>query len=326
TAKILGLDISPDQQHVASASWDRSVRLWNVSSGKRRATLEGHKGPVNAVRFSADGESIVSASYDGTLILWDTNKLQLVRTAYRHGWGINVLDRLDDRSTYVFGALDGTAAVIDVASGKILHKLVAHDQPILSVAHTTKPGILAVGAGNGLIDVFRTGDWQPLEQHQNPYGPVWAMAFVDRGTRLYYGSLDDHATAWQVSPRQPFEPASVTNFPRRFQVKDPEISLGERQFARKCSVCHTLEENGRHRAGPTLYGIFGRRIATLPGYPYSDALKSMDLVWNETTIGQLFELGPHELTPGSKMPLQKITDVEERNALVAYLKRATAPK
>ncbi|MGI9476835.1 MAG: c-type cytochrome [Hyphomicrobiaceae bacterium] len=324
SAKILGLDISPDQRLLASASWDRTVRIWDVASGKALATLKGHKGPVNAVRFSHDGARLVSASYDGTLTLWHVARGERIRAAYKHGWGINVLQRLPANNRYVFGALDGTTAIVDIEQGELIGKLVQRDKPILSLAHIAKPGLLAVGGGDGLIDVYRTGDWKRLEQHKNPYGPVWAMAFTDRGARIYYGSLDDHATAWQVTPRKPFEAAAVTKFPRRFQVKN--VALGERQFARKCSICHTLSPDGRNRAGPTLYGVFGRRIASLPGYPYSEPLKKLDIVWNERTIAKLFELGPHEFTPGSKMPLQKITDVKKRDALIAFLKRATAPK
>jgi cytochrome c len=325
SAKILGLDISPDQRLIASASWDRTVQLWDVATAKRVATFTGHRGPVNAVRFSHDGKHVVSASYDGTLSLWSIEQRKLIRPAYKHGWGINVLERLPEAGHYVFGGLDGTIAVVDINDGKLINKLMQRTRPILSLAYVTQPGLLAVGGGDGLIDVYRAGDWQHLERHNNPYGPVWAMAFADRGARLYYGSLDDHATAWQVTPRKPFEPAATTKFPRRFQLKD-NISLGERQFARKCSICHTLRPDGGNRAGPTLYGIFGRRIATLPGYPYSRSLKKLDIVWNENTIDKLFALGPHEFTPGSKMPLQKIADPKKRNALISYLKQATAPK
>ncbi len=323
-AKVLGLDISPDQRLLASASWDRTVRIWDIKSAKQIAAFKGHKGPVNAVRFSHDGKHLVSASYDGTLGLWNIAKRKFIRPAYKHGWGINVLERLPEKDRYVFGGLDGTTAIVDINTGQLIGKLIQRDKPILSLAHVAKPGLLAVGGGDGLIDVYRTGDWKRLEQHKNPYGPVWAMAFTDRGARLYYGSLDDHATAWQVTPRKPFETAAVAKFPRRFQVKS--ASLGERQFARKCSICHTLVPDGRNRAGPTLYGVFGRRIATMPGYPYSKSLKKLDIVWNAETIAKLFELGPHEFTPGSKMPLQKITDVKKRDALIAYLKQATATK
>ena len=141
---------------------------------------------------------------------------------------------------------------------------------------------------------------------------------------MYLGGLDDFATLWQVAPRAPFEQAD-SDFPRRFQVAGKPASVveeGELQFARKCSVCHTLTPDGANRAGPTLHNIFGRRIATLPGYTYSPPLKGLDLIWTEETVAKLFELGPDVVTPGSKMPLQKITDKGQRDALIAYLKVA----
>ncbi len=73
---------------------------------------------------------------------------------------------------------------------------------------------------------------------------------------------------------------------------------------RACVACHTLNGNDGKRAGPTLAGIFGRRIATLPGYNFSEALKKMDIVWTPETVSKLFEVGPNAYTPGTKMPEQ----------------------
>ena len=78
-----------------------------------------------------------------------------------------------------------------------------------------------------------------------------------------------------------------------------------------------------NRAGPTLHGIFGRRIATAPGYPYSDALKGMDIVWSKETVAKLFEIGPNTYTPGTKMPEQRIGAAEDRQALVDWLEKVT---
>ena len=102
------------------------------------------------------------------------------------------------------------------------------------------------------------------------------------------------------------------------------MSNGERQFARKCSICHTLgsTELGR-RAGPPLFGVFGREAGTLPGYLYSEALLKSDIVWNEQTIGRLFEEGPEIVTPGTKMPIQKIKIEQDRLDLISFLKDAT---
>ncbi|MEM9355672.1 MAG: c-type cytochrome [Pseudomonadota bacterium] len=320
-AKILGLDISSDGSRAITASWDRTIRIWDLQTGKTIHVLKGHTAPINAAIFTADNKQILSAATDGTLRLWNAGTGSQQRVAYRHGWGINVLKRLADTDQFLFGALDGSTGIYDLRNNNLAHKLKAHEKPVLSIAALQKPGLIATGGGGGEIRVYRQGDWQLLETYRNPYGPIWAMDFSDRGTKIYYGSLDDHATAWQISPRKPFEKVA-SSFPRRFQVKG-NISLGQRQFARKCSICHTLHPDDANRAGPTLYNVFGRKIGTLPGYPYSKALKSLDIVWSAETIDKLFALGPDKFTPGSKMPLQRIAEKEKRDALVKFLKEAT---
>jgi cytochrome c len=95
---------------------------------------------------------------------------------------------------------------------------------------------------------------------------------------------------------------------------------------RACVACHTLTPDEGNRAGPTLAGIFGRRIATLPGYRFSDALKTLDIVWTPDTVAKLFEVGPATYTPGTKMPEQTIGSADDRQALVRFLERATNGK
>jgi cytochrome c len=225
----------------------------------------------------------------------------------------------------VFGALNGSLAIVDGDTGDVVGELPAHERPVLALAVLEKPGLIASGGGDGVIRVLRAADGSRIEAYRNPYGPVWALAFVADGTALYYGGLDDFAALWRITPRDPFEPIE-SSFPRRFQVRgqaDSQLAAGELQFARKCSVCHTVQSDSRNRAGPSLHRIFGRRIGTLKGYPYSEALKRLDIVWTPETIGKLFELGPEQFTPGSKMPLQKMTDPAQRQALIAYLEVAT---
>ncbi len=326
-AKIVGLAVSQDGRWAATASWDRTARLWDLKARVAGPVLEGHTGPVNAVAFSGDGQSVFTGSADGQIREFRARDGALVRPVHRHGWGVNVLLRLPGSERLVFGSINGDAAVLDTRGGGTVTTLPAASRPILALAAVEKPGLLAVGSGDGMVRVVRLADGSLIEIYQNPFGPVWALAFRDGGTSLYYGGLDDFATLWRISPRADFEPVD-TAFPRRFQVSgtpDDAVAQGEIQFARKCSVCHTLEPDGANRAGPTLHGIFGRRIATLPGYPFSEPLKGLDIVWTAETVSKLFELGPEVFTPGSKMPLQKMTDARQRANLIAYLKAASGP-
>jgi cytochrome c len=82
---------------------------------------------------------------------------------------------------------------------------------------------------------------------------------------------------------------------------EPSGDRGAELF-QHCAACHTLTPNSGNRAGPSLHGIFGRRIATAPGYNFSEALKQLDIVWTADTIGKLFEIGPTRYTPGPRCP------------------------
>jgi cytochrome c len=92
---------------------------------------------------------------------------------------------------------------------------------------------------------------------------------------------------------------------------------------RACAACHTLTPDGGNRAGPTLHGLFGRRIASVSDYPFSDALKRLPIVWTPETVAALFEIGPSRYTPGTRMPEQIIADPADRAALMRFLERAT---
>ena len=81
--------------------------------------------------------------------------------------------------------------------------------------------------------------------------------------------------------------------------------------------------DGVRRAGPTLAGLFGRRAGSVPGYVYSDTVANADIVWTEDTIDALFDLGPEHYIPGTKMPMQRIANPQDRADLIAFLKHNT---
>ncbi|MGQ0674780.1 MAG: c-type cytochrome [Rhodospirillales bacterium] len=111
-------------------------------------------------------------------------------------------------------------------------------------------------------------------------------------------------------------------------AQDPKPGAGDakrgEELFRKCVACHTLEEGGRNKAGPRLHGLFGRKAGGVGDFKYSPALRDSDLVWTPETVDALFAKGPDVLTPGSKMPLQTMTNAKDRADLIAYLMRATA--
>jgi WD40 repeat protein len=75
---------SPDGSKLASASDDRTVRVWDVATGKAERTFEGHSGSVRSVMFSPDGSKLASASNDRTVRVWDVATGKVERTFEGH--------------------------------------------------------------------------------------------------------------------------------------------------------------------------------------------------------------------------------------------------
>jgi cytochrome c len=83
-----------------------------------------------------------------------------------------------------------------------------------------------------------------------------------------------------------------------------------------CSACHAVVPGGRG-SGPTLAGVWGRKAGTLPGYTYSAALKSSNIVWNAQTLDTWLE-APMKMVPGTRMVVG-VPNAQARKAVIDYL-------
>jgi cytochrome c len=97
-----------------------------------------------------------------------------------------------------------------------------------------------------------------------------------------------------------------------------DLRAGEAIYAR-CMGCHALDYD---RTGPHHCGLFGRRAGSVPGFPYSEAMKRADIVWSAKTLDR-FLANPAKMVPGTSMGYAGISDPGERHALIAWLKQAT---
>ena len=319
--QVKDLAMSPDGTVLASAGWGGAIGLWDIETGTHIAWLNGHSAPVNAVGW-IDDVTLVSGSADGTLRTWDTERQEQTRVLIRHGFGVTTLLVNREAGWLVYGALDGGTRVIDLTSDAVLADLTLDRRPVLDIIARSDFSQIAVGDGEGHIMVVDTANWRILHDFRAAKrGPIWALAYDASGEALFAGGIDDTVHVWPIGQKTQGPIMSKTE---RSFLKDPDaMSNGERQFARKCSICHSLTEDGGRRAGPTLAGLFGRKAGRLEGYLYSDTLAEGDIIWSDETIDLLFDLGPDHYIPGSKMPMQRITDPADRADLIAYLRENT---
>ena len=323
TAKVVDLAFSADGKYLASASWDRRVGIWDISALKLKRYLSGHQGPVNTAQFSGDGRYVYSGGADGHIRLWRLTTGEYLRSVVRNGFGINVMDLSPELNVLAYGGSNGMMRSISINADGPEIELWNGGPPVLAVTidPQTKKMIFSTSEGRVVIADALVGEIQ--HDFRAVKGPIWAMQLANAGEDLFFAGLDDWVT--KISVNDFIVPHPLADRERRFHPDQP-IDNGQKQFARKCSVCHSLTASSKRRAGPTLYGVFGRKVGAVEDYPYSKELTEMDLVWNEETIDLLFKDGPDIVTPGSKMPVQRIKGKQDRADLISYLKRATAPQ
>jgi cytochrome c len=312
---IAAIAISPDGAGMATASWDRTVRLWSLADGQSRV-FEGHQQNVNAVAFTSDGKTLVSAGYDATIRLWPLRGSEAPRVTTLPLPITAVVVAPDGE--IVAAAADGQLHFLSPTGDERDHVEVS-STPVTALALSRTGEHLAAASVGGAVAIANRKQRLVTQSLKGPLGPVWAAVFSPDEKVLFTGGADRVIRQWDLATGHQIgrEDADNGHDPLAPYAGDP----GARIF-RACVACHTLKADEGNRAGPTLHGIFGRRIASLPGYNFSEALKHLDIVWTPETLAKLFELGPARFTPGTKMPEQLITAPEDRDALIRFLAHA----
>lgn len=314
--KVTTLAVSPDGTLIASGAWDRTVGLWTLATAQGRVLLR-HADNVNAVAFTADGRGVVSAGYDRTVRITPIagSEQPLIATLPAV---VNALRVAPDGEIVAAGA-DGHLYLIG-PDGARRRDLAVFDGAIVALAISRDGRWLAASGLGGIVAIVERASGNRVLDLAGTRFSVWAVAFSPDAETLYTGGADRTIRQWDVRSGAPQEPP--------VNGRDPDAALlasNERgaQVFRACAACHGLTAQSSSRAGPTLHGVFGRHIGSLPGYAYSAALTRLDIVWSADTIARMFEVGPATFTPGTRMPEQTISDAGDRRALVEWLERVT---
>lgn len=102
---------------------------------------------------------------------------------------------------------------------------------------------------------------------------------------------------------------------------DIETSRGERVFRLQCGGCHSIQPE-HHVAGPSLYGVVGRRAGKLPGFDFSPALHEADFVWTREKLDR-FLSDPNAMLPDTRMVFWGL-DAQSREQVIDYLEWVAA--
>jgi WD40 repeat protein len=190
---------SPDGKRIASASGDRTVKIWDATTGKLLATLSGHSDSVISAVFSPDGKRIASASWDKTVKIWDAATGKELATLSGHSIFVNSAVFSPDGKRIASASDDNTVKIWDAATGKLLATLSGHSSPVISAVFSPDGKRIASASRDSTVKIWDAATGKLLATLSGHSAYISSAVFSPDGKRIVSASYDKSVKIWDAT-------------------------------------------------------------------------------------------------------------------------------
>lgn len=195
---VSAVSYSPDGLHIVSASSDKTLRVWESSSGRLLHVLKGHGGGVSTVEFSPDGTRLLSASHDASIRIWDFATGGHLLTITGHNGGIASATFSRDGTRIVSTGGDKTVRVWATDTGEQLLCLRGHKDATTAATFSIDGMRIVSASGDRSLRIWDSVTGLLIRTLREHLRGVTSVAFCPNGTHLVSASHDSTVCTWDA--------------------------------------------------------------------------------------------------------------------------------
>ncbi|OUL26791.1 hypothetical protein BV378_12270 [Nostoc sp. RF31YmG] len=197
--RIFSVAFSPNGQLLASASADRTIKIWSPHTGQCLKTLHGHGSWVWAIAFSPDNHLLASASYDHTVKIWDVSSGECLRTLQGHPGSVLAIAFSHDGKTLFSSGYDSIVKCWDMKTGKCFHTWEADSNRVWAIAVSPDNQYFATGGDRSSVQLWDIDSRACLRTFSGHTSQVLCIVFTSDGSRMMSSSSDRTIKIWDVA-------------------------------------------------------------------------------------------------------------------------------
>jgi WD40 repeat protein len=197
-SSVSSVAYSPDGKTCISGSGDRTLKLWDVSTGACIRTFIGHDHFVRSVAYSPDGKTCLSASWDSTLKLWDINSGDCILTFTGHQYFVRSVAISPDGGTCISGSWDQSVKLWDISTGSCIRTFIGHDHFVRCVAYMNNGKTIISSSWDNTIKIWNVANGECIRSIPTDEHSFRSIAVSPDGKTCLCGSEDKNFFLWDI--------------------------------------------------------------------------------------------------------------------------------
>ncbi len=199
SSSVFTTAFSPDNRWFAFAGKDRTIKIWEVATGRNVMTLKGHTGWVTSVAFNPDGTLLAAGSLSGVIKIWNVESGDEKFSFTNHKESVNRIAFSADGKSLASGSGDGTVKLWDTQTGRETRTFTGHTGEVHAVAFSPDGRTIISGGTDKIIRVWDVNSGTQTREVRGHDGIIYALAFASNGKQFASGGADKNIKIWDAT-------------------------------------------------------------------------------------------------------------------------------